>query len=814
LNFEQLSSLTGGKILNQINNPEIIDLVTDSRNISVSGEKSLFIAIQGKNHNGHQFIEELYNKGVRSFIVEKNLDPKLTLEANVCLVDSSIIALQKIAGFQRSKFKIPVIGITGSNGKTIVKEWLAQFLSKDHFIVKSPKSYNSQLGVALSVWPINSKHKYAIFEAGISTVNEMDQLQSIIHPTIGIFTNLGSAHEKGFESLEQKVQEKLKLFKSCDTVIYCKDHQLLDKAILRGSRFDSRTLTWSFNKDSDIRIKHLKGSEYEVAYNNQAVRLNLPFQDKASIENLFHCISCLLILNFDQNSIQSTLSQLKPVKMRLELKKGSNQSYIIDDSYNNDLGGLKIALQFLKNQKQRRKKTLILSDILQSSLDNSQLYKEVDMLIKSSDVDRIIGIGPNISSQKEAFNVTGEYYSSTEHFLEHIKAYDFSQEVILVKGARAYAFEEIVAALAEKLHETILEIDLDAITHNLNFYRNRVQPSCKLMVMVKALAYGSGIAEISNLLQFHKVDYLAVAYTDEAIELRNNGIELPIMVMSPKNDLDQLINYDLEPEVFNMVQLNNLIQDLETKNHNLSIHINLNTGMNRMGFEHEEIKVLSQHLMQSKRVNVKSVFTHLAGADSNDHKEFSLSQLATFKKFSKELESTLGYSIIKHALNSAGIINFPTYHMDMVRLGIGLHGFDPSSNISGELENVSTFKTIITQLRTVKKGETVGYSRKGIVKKDSKIATISLGYADGFSRAFSNGNGKVMINGSSAKVIGNVCMDMTMVDVTSLDVKEGDEVIVFGRELPIEEVAASINTIPYEILTNVSERVKRVYFSS
>jgi Alr-MurF fusion protein len=814
LNFEQIRNLTEGAILNQVDNPEITDLVTDSRSITASGEDSVFIAIEGKNHDGHEFVNELYNKGIRSFIIEKDIDPKLALDANICLVESSIIAIQKIASFQRSNFKIPMIGITGSNGKTIVKEWLAQFLSINYFIVKSPKSYNSQLGVPLSVWQTNSKHTLGIFEAGISTVNEMERLQSIIDPTIGIFTNLGSAHEKGFDSLEQKIQEKLKLFSNCNTIIYCKDHLLLDNEILKEDRFKSRTFTWSFNENSDIKIKPIGLHDFELKYEDQVLRLQLPFQDKASIENLFHCIACLLLLKINHKQIQTTLNQLKPVKMRLELKKGINQCYIIDDSYNNDLGGLKIALQFLKHQKQRGKKTLILSDILQSSLNKEALYKEVNDLVNNSDVDRLIGIGPDISSQKASFKINRQFFPSTKNFLEKFKNQDFSQEVILVKGARVYEFEGIVAALVEKLHETILEIDLDAITHNLNLYRDRLKPSCKLMVMVKALAYGSGSAEISNLLQYHKVDYLAVAYTDEGIELRNNGIELPIMVMSPKNDLEQLINYQLEPEVFDIDQLKNLVDDLEVKNKELSIHVNLNTGMNRMGFEPEEIIELTQILLNSKSIKVKSVFTHLAGADSSDHEEFSLAQLANFEKLSVALESNLNYSIIKHALNSAGIINFPNYHMDMVRLGIGLHGFDPSNSLSNELDNVSTLKSIISQIRNVKKGDTVGYSRKGIVKKDSKIATIALGYADGFSRAFSNGVGKVMIDGSPAQVVGNVCMDMTMVDVTSLNVKTGDEVIVFGRELPIEEVAKSINTIPYEILTNVSERVKRVYFSS
>lgn len=814
LDFENLSHLAGGKIINQINNPQITDLVTDSRSISQSGLNSIFIAIQGKNHDGHEYVIELYNKGVRSFMIEKPFSSKTPLDANICLVESSMAALQKIACFHRSKFNIPIIGITGSNGKTIIKEWLAHLLSNDHFVVKSPKSYNSQLGVPLSVWQTSSKHSLGIFEAGISTINEMEHLAAVINPTFGIFTNVGTAHEKGFTNREQKIQEKLKLFYGCEKIIYCKDHLLLDQEISKDERFNGRTFTWSFSQHSDIRIKSVRGDYFELDFEDQTHRLKLPFHDKASIENIFHCITCLFLLNFDSRKIQSALNQLRPVKMRLELKKGINQCYIIDDSYNNDLEGLKIALQFLQSQKQRDKKTLILSDIPQSSFTKEQLYLHVNSLINNSDLDYLIGIGPDISSQKDIFDVNSDFYPSTKTFIEKIKGLNFNKEIILVKGARAYEFEVIVSSLEEKLHQTILEIDLDAITNNLNFFRNRLSSSCKIMVMVKALAYGSGSAEISNLLQHQKVDYLAVAYTDEAIELRNNGIELPIMVMNPKNDLEQLINYDLEPEVFDIIQLRNLINDLELKNRSLSIHININTGMNRMGFEPQEISELIRLITNSESIKVKSIFTHLAGADSTEFREFSFSQLTAFDKISNDLKAHFDYPIIKHALNSAGIINFPEYHMDMVRLGIGLHGFDPSNRISNELENVSTFKSVISQIRTVKKGTTVGYSRKGFMRKESKIATIALGYADGFSRAFSNGIGKVLINGKAAEVVGNVCMDMTMVDVTLLDAKVGDEVIVFGAELPIEKVAARINTIPYEILTNVSERVKRIYLSS
>jgi len=814
LNFEELCNITEGEIVSLTGNPEITDLITDSRKTATISKNSVFFAINGVNHNGHDFLQELYDKGLRSFVVEKKKFTKLPTNTNICLVPSAINALQNIAAFHRKKFQIPVIGIVGSNGKTIIKEWLAQFLSGHFNVVKSPKSYNSQLGVPLSVWQLNAKHTLAIFEAGISTVNEMHFLKKIIDPTIGIFTNIGSAHEKGFENIAQKIQEKLKLISDCQTIIYCKDHHLIHKEISKNSDTIKRSFTWSFNEKSDITIKRLSFQEFKLNYRDQELHFTLPFYDEASIENLSHCIACLLFLKIDCESIQMILNQLEPVKMRLELKKGMNGCYIIDDTYNNDLAGLKIALQFLQSQNQRTKKTLILSDIPQSSLSTEALYKQVNHLVVNANLHQLICIGSEISSQAKNFEIQCRSFMSTSSFLKKINELELSHEMILVKGARTFQFEKIVASLAEKLHETILEIDLDALTNNLNFYRKRLNPTCKLMVMVKAFAYGSGSTEISNLLQFHKVDYLAVAYTDEAIELRNNGIQLPIMVMNPKNDLDQLLSYDLEPEVFDLNQLKKLNQDLLPRAKELSIHININTGMNRMGFEVDELKALTKLLLESKSVKVKSIFTHLAGADSEEHKEFSLTQLEVFENFSSEIESNLEYTIIKHALNSAGIINFPKYQMDMVRLGIGLHGFDPTNKFSGDLESVSTFKTIISQVRTVNKGDTIGYSRKGVAKKDCEIATIALGYADGFSRSFSNGVGKVLVNGSMAKVIGNVCMDMTMVDVTNLNAKAGDEVIIFGQNLSIEEVAKSINTIPYEILTSVSDRVKRVYYTS
>ncbi len=812
LDFQKLSEIVGGSITQLHSNHEISDIITDSRKVHTIGLHSVFFAINGIHHDGHLFLEDLYNKNLRNIVVEKEIDWHQFPEANILVVENSIQALQKLATFHRSEFQIPVVGITGSNAKTIVKEWLFQLLSGSYEVLQSPRSYNSQLGVSLSVWQLNSGHEQAIFEAGISTVNEMRHLETIIKPTVGIFTNIGSAHEQGFSSVEEKVKEKLQLFKTSELIIYCQDHKLIHDMINESSLINCQLLSWSFNADSPIKIKTINARHFEIKFNQKVLRLKLPFADRASHENLFHCISYLLHLGFEEPRIQVALNRLEPIKMRLALKQGINGCSIVDDTYNNDLVGLEFALQFLHSQHQRSSKTVILSDIPQSSLSQDLLYQKVGQLLKSQGVKRFIGIGPELYAQKEKIDIPGEYFNSTDSFLKDFKTLVFENEMVLVKGARVFEFEKIVSQLVEKLHETVLEIDLDALTHNLNFYRNKLRASTKLMVMVKALAYGSGSAEISNLLQFHKVDYLAVAYTDEGVELRKNGVQLPVMVMNPKNDLVRLLENDLEPEVFGLSQLQRYVEELKLINQELGVHLNINTGMNRLGVDAEEIDQLIEALKVSPQIKVKSIFTHLAGADSTEHRDFSLQQLHDFEPIAQQLEKALGYSTIKHALNSAGILSFPEYQMDMVRLGIGLHGFDPSGH-ANELFSVSTLKTIISQIRKIEEGETIGYGRKGTATKDCVIATIALGYADGFSRAFSDGIGQVMINGNLANVIGNVCMDMTMIDITGIDAKEGDEVIIFGKELPIQQVASSIDTIPYEILTSVSSRVKRIYFS-
>lgn len=816
LNFNQLQHITNGKVVASFQDLPVEHFLLDSRKIT-SPSSSVFVAIKGQRHDGHKFLNDLYNKGVRQFIVESsNLSYNLP-ESNILEVSSSIEALQNIAAWNRAQYTIPVIGITGSNGKTIIKEWLSQLLSKDYNIVRSPKSYNSQVGVPLSVWQMNEQHTLGIFEAGISLVKEMENLKRVIEPTIGIFTNIGTAHDEGFESKEQKIQEKLKLFKDVKTLLYCKDHVLIHEQI-QNVIPNVSTFTWSYRQQADVLVKEVikanGRSKIHLQYKNQGYSFNIPFFDDASIENIIHCVSTLLLLGIGGAEIDNRLQSLHTVAMRLELKEGINGCYIIDDTYNNDLAGLTIAINFLDQQKRKEDKTIILSDVLESGLEEKKLYKEIASLISGKNIQKVIGIGETISRNNKFFPPESKFYQTTEEFLNEFIQDDFYDEIILIKGARKFEFERIVSQLQQKVHGTILEVNLDALSNNLNFYKSRLKPQTKIMVMVKAFAYGSGSFEVANLLQFHRVDYLAVAYADEGVALRENGISLPIMVMNPVyQTFDKLFQYNLEPEIYSLKVLKEYISFLQTHEISSKIHIKLDTGMRRLGFEEKDMKELLLLLKSTSLVQVASIFTHLAGADEETHNEFSKGQIQKLQKLASIIEEKLGYKILKHALNSAGITRFPEAQMDMVRLGIGLYGIECNNLFQKDLQTVGTLKTIISQIKTIKSGETVGYGRKGKADKDLTIATIAIGYADGYSRRFGNGVGKVMVNGQLCPVIGNVCMDMTMVNVTGLDVEEGQEVIVFGHELSIHQVAESIGTIPYEILTNVSERVKRVFYT-
>lgn len=791
-------------------------LITDSRKLTIN-KAAVFFAIKGLHHDGHWFLQELYFKGIRQFVVENPVDPSQFPEANILQVNSSIGALQLLAAAHREQFDIPIVGITGSNGKTIVKEWLSQLLFPQMKVVKSPKSYNSQIGVPLSVWQLNNVHEIGIFEAGISLPGEMTKLQKVMKPGIGIFTNIGTAHDEGFKDRREKILEKAQLFESSDKIIYCSDHKEI-KEVLEEKFPPDRLLSWGTQAESKFKIMHLaKGSRssiMRIAYERNEIEFTLPFRDDASIENCMHCVIFLLQESFAPAYIQQQINLLDNISKRLELKQAINECYLIDDSYNNDFAGLQIALDFMGQQKQKEKKTVILSDLLQTGLKEEILYKNVARLLKQRGVAKLIGIGSAISKNSVCFDIPADFYQNTEAFLESLEKKHFEKELILIKGARDFRFGRIVNLLQQKMHGTVLEINLDALTNNLNFYRSKLAPGTKLMVMVKAFAYGSGSQEVANLLQYHRVDYLAVAYADEGVVLRENGITIPIMVMNaaPAN-FPQLIRYQLEPEIYSMTQLRSWLNFVKNEEKGVLVHLKLDTGMHRLGFEIPDLEALIAMINSNRELQIASIFTHLAGSDEALHNDFSHRQASNFSEMTAAILAQTGIRPLLHILNSPGIIRFPEYHFDMVRLGIGLYGVEVNKMFQQQLIPISTLKTHISQVKHIKKGESIGYGRKGMAKTDITIATIAIGYADGFNRKFSNGKGHVLVKGKEAPVIGNVCMDMTMIDISGIHAEEGDEVIIFGKERSISSLAAEIDTIPYEILTNVSERVKRIFFS-
>lgn len=807
IRFSQLPSICEGVTVSYSTDAELSTLATDSRK-AVGGPGVIFFAIKGSNHDGHRFLSALYQQGIRNFVVEASVNAAELPNANIFQVSSSVAALQKIAAQHRSTFQLPIIGITGSNGKTIIKEWLFQLLSPDYNIVKNPGSYNSQIGVPLSAWQISAQHQLGIFEAGISRVGEMYKLEEILRPEIGIFTNIGPAHDEGFRNRKEKISEKLKLFYRCKTLVFCEDHLDIRDALNETSipRF-----SWGSSPNASLKVsKEL--NHYRVTHNGQDHALRLPFVDPASVENCFHCIAVMVHLGISFATIQQRILGLRSIPMRLELKEAINHCQIIDDTYNNDLGGLQISLQFLSHQNQKPKKRLILSDLLETGLTAGELSRQINALLRANKINAFVGIGENLSSAKNEFaDISAVFFASTEDFLERFDLSSLQNEVILVKGARNFRFERIVKALQKKLHGTVMEIDLNAVVHNLNFFRSILNPATKIMVMVKAFAYGSGSAEIANLLQYHKVDYLGVAYADEGVELRNNNIRLPVMVMNPSEEtFDSILQHDLEPEIYSFRILNAWLDFIGNKP--AKIHLKVDTGMHRLGFQEDEIPALIEILKSNSHVKVASIFSHLAGADESIHDEFSNQQGELFSELSERIIAALGYRPLLHLLNSPGILRLKHLQFDMVRLGIGLYGVNPTEEKQNNLRPVATLKTVISQIRHVPVGQSIGYGRRGKVENpDTLVGTIAIGYADGYSRAFSRGVGEVFVNGHRAKVIGNVCMDMTMIDLTGIPAREGDEVVVFGKELPITEVAARINTIPYEILTNTSERVKRVF---
>ena len=735
-------------------------------------------------------------------------------DANYILVDDVLQALQHLAAYNRSLYELQVIGITGSNGKTIVKEWLYQLLANDFNAVKSPKSFNSQIGVALSLWEIDQEHSLGIFEAGISRPGEMTKLQSMIRPQIGVLTNIGEAHAEGFSSPEAKLQEKLKLFKDAELLIYSPAYT---GSIAEESLPGKKKFSWSFETEADLQVISCetagKQTLLTALVQGKEVRCKLPFSDKASLENAVICWATLVAMGYDVAVAASRLTSLNMVGMRLELKNGINQCSVIDDSYSADISSLAIALDFLNLQNQHERKTLILSDLFETGRSKDTLYTEIADLLAQKQVRHLIGIGPDISSHKHLLPPGSKFYANTNAFLEDFTNLQFHNESILVKGARVFEFERISKRLTQKIHDTVLEIDLSALANNLQFYRAKLKPGVKIMAMVKAFSYGSGSFEIANVLQYHKVDYLAVAYTDEGIALRRAGIKLPIMVMSPEPAaFDAIVRYQLQPEIYSIQILEQFNAFLENSSSSFPIHLKIDTGMHRLGFESSDMDSLINTLSTSKNIKVSSIFSHLVASDDSAHDDFTKHQIDSFREIAAQISAALGYEPLKHISNTSGISRVPEAQMDMVRVGIGLYGFDAALKNNKGLQTVARLKTTVSQVRQVKAKESVGYSRRGVMQQDGCIATVKIGYADGYSRRFGNGVGRMLVQGQQVPTIGSICMDMCMLDVTGLDVKTGDEVVVFDDMLTIEMLAKQIDTIPYEILTNISQRVKRVYF--
>jgi len=818
-----LSAIGEHSVLNAgENSTEIRALLTDSRQV-VGASTTVFFAIAGERHDGHEFLLELYSKGCRVFIVEKHLETSSFADAWIILVSNATIALQNLAAVHRKEFHIPVVGITGSNGKTIVKEYVAQLLEQVAIPVRNPHSYNSQIGVPLSVWGIQSRHNVGIFEAGISNRGEMLALEKVICPTVGLFTNIGSAHDEGFEDRAEKIREKSILFQSVETLIYCKQHTLIHEYVSE-KYVDKKLLTWkiaqrhlSGHADKNAEISFLLALELNGKLLRQD-RILLPYYDDATLENAIHAAVLADFLFPERKSIQEWAAGLAPLDMRMQRVQGINGSIVIDDSYSLDLAGLEVALRKARLWREQvgGRFTVILSDFAEAGKNPEHLYQEVLELLRSVAVDQVFVIGRKIGTYLIDDTIPIKSYFSIQDFLKSVHLQDFQREVILVKGARNFGFDAIARFLSVSQHSTRLEIDLDAITHNLNYYRSLLKSETKVMAMVKAFAYGSGSFEVAKLLQYQLVDYLAVAYAQEGIDLRNKGIIMPIMVMnSGIDELAECVKNGLEPVVFSFAQVSELERIVLAEKRVIGIHIECDTGMSRLGFsEEEELNTLLEAIKRIGSIEVKSVFSHLAGADSEEHDSFSRKQIEKFYSLASFVELNLGYVVIKHILNSPGIIRFADAQMDMVRLGIGLYGIEPNAKFQDQLKTVTTFKTTISQIHELQAGESVGYNRAFIADKPVRIATIPVGYADGYRRSLSKGVGQVRVNGSLAPIAGMVCMDMTMIDLTGIEAKAGDEVVLFDEVLTVTDLAEKLGTIPYEVLTNIHERVKRVFISA
>ena len=794
--IEKVTTLIGARRIGSAD-AQIGWLLTDSRSLSFP-EETLFFALKTQRNDGHKYIEDLYRRGVRNFVVENNssflIHHSSFQDANFLVVPSPLAALQRLAERHRDEFDIPIVGITGSNGKTMVKEWLYQVLSPQMAVTRSPKSFNSQIGVPLSVWLLNEQTEVGLFEAGISEPGEMEALRDIIQPTIGVLTSLGAAHQKNFRSMEEKCMEKLLLFQDTKVIVYNADDDLVSRCI-RRSGFKGKKIGW--HRDEMLKM------------------YDLPFHDEASIQCSCAVAAVALHLGVTPEQLKERMARLEPVAMRLEVKQGQHGCTLINDSYNSDINSLDIALDFMSRREQSSpKKTLILSDIFQSGMTHDELYREVGNLCEQRGINRFIGIGRALPTQADKIRVEDKwFFADVDQFIHSDLFRQLHDEMILIKGARLFGFDRITELLEQKVHETILEVNLNAVVNNLNYYRSFLKPETKLVCMVKADAYGAGAVEVAKTLQEHRVDYLAVAVADEGAELRRNGITQNIMIMNPEmTAFKTMFDYDLEPEVYSFRLMDALIHAAEQQGiTGWPVHIKLDTGMHRLGFDPEkDIDEVIRRLKSQNAIIPRSVFSHFVGSDSDDFDRFSTMQFEKFDKASRQLQAAFSHKILRHMDNSAAIEHFPERQLDMCRLGLGLYGVDPRDNRM--LSTVSTLKTTILQLRHVPKEETVGYSRKGVLTRDSVIAAIPIGYADGLNRHLGRGAGYCLVNGQKAKYVGNICMDVAMIDVTDIPCHEGDSVEIFGEHLPVTVLSDILDTIPYEVLTSVSSRVKKVYF--
>ena len=818
--IEKITTLIGAHHYGE-NAADVAFILTDSRSLCFP-EETLFFALQTNRNDGHKYIPEVYQRGVRNFVVtDVPADRSETYpDANFLKVSNTLKALQRLAERHRDEFDIPVVGITGSNGKTMVKEWLYQLLSPEMFVTRSPRSYNSQIGVPLSVWLMDEHTQVGVFEAGISKPGEMAALRAIIRPTIAVLTNLGTAHQENFSSMEAKCREKLVLFHDARTVVYDANDAIV-RRIVSETDIQGETIAWSRrDKNAAFYVSEVKKEDamsvVSYIYKGVAGRYSLPFIDAASVSNSIICAVVALQLGLSRDALDRRMRLLEPVAMRLEVKEGQHGCTLINDSYNSDINSLDIALDFMNRRPDHkgRRHTLVLSDIYQSGKASRELYKEVSDLALKRDVEKFIGIGPQLCAQAEEIQLPEKFFFHTvEQFIHSEVFRSLHNEVILLKGARKFGFDQVTELLVKKVHETILEVNLNNVVENLNHYRSFLKPTTKLVCMIKADAYGSGSVEIAKTLQDHRVDYLAVAVADEGVTLRRNGITANVMIMNPEmTAFKTMFDYDLEPEVYSFRLLEALIRAAEKEGiTDYPVHVKLDTGMHRLGFDPTaDMKRLIDRLKHQNAIIPRSVFSHFVGSDSDAFDDFSARQFALFDAGSKQLQAAFSHKILRHMDNSAGIEHFPERQMDMCRLGLGLYGVDPRTNAM--LQNVSTLKTTILQMHCVKAGETVGYSRKGVIEHDSLIAAIPIGYADGLDRRLGNRRCYCLVNGKKAPYVGNICMDVAMIDVTGIDCREGDSVEIFGDHLPVTVLSDVLETIPYEVLTGVSTRVKRVYF--